>query len=92
MELNRKMIICNFAKGQGLLKMPNGTWENKTMHVEYHYYCGPVVMTKDWHESAKRQPDEGSLFWDLMQKWRNAIFAVDKYGHCVDADGERLNV
>ncbi len=85
------MFICHGIKGQGLLKMPDGAWVNKVRYVEFHHYCGPVLMTDDWHESANRQPNENSLFWDLMKEWQKANFAVDDNKYCIDSQGKKLN-
>lgn len=60
------------------------------VYVEWHNYCGPTIMTKEWHESAFEQPGPRSNFWELTIEWKRAKFAIDEQGYCLDREGKRL--
>ncbi|MCP4988437.1 MAG: hypothetical protein GY928_21015 [Colwellia sp.] len=77
------MIICSFMEGQGLLKLPE--YED-VQFVEWHSYCGPTVMTKDWFESSHLQPSEDSTFWATMNAWKKNGFKVDDKGYILTGE------
>ena len=82
------MIVCSFMEGQGLLKLPEF---EEVLYVEWHSYCGPTVMTKDWFESTTLQPSSESTFWELMEQWKKEGFKLDDRGFILTKESSNGN-
>lgn len=85
-----KAHICNMVEGQGRMVMPDGSWAGKTRCVEWHGYCGPVLMVGEWAHDAARQPPAHSEWWSLMDLWKRHGLKTDEKGYCVDSQGQRI--